>query len=122
MPPNDRHGKTAQDYCAALTAELDAVPECHRRKLQHSPQLFACLLESVAPRCFSWSWLHLGHNAEHAIYVVKTQTPLSPPASLASPPVYGQSIAPSQTLMLPQRITSPIKKICSDAMGLHPKG
>ncbi|WP_156522330.1 hypothetical protein [Pseudomonas oryzihabitans] len=34
MPPKDRHGKTAQDYRAALIAELDAVPDYCRRKTQ----------------------------------------------------------------------------------------
>ncbi|WP_144961681.1 hypothetical protein [Pseudomonas oryzihabitans] len=48
MPPKDRHGKTAQDYRAALIAELDAVPDYHRRrKAQRSPLLFVWLLVPV---------------------------------------------------------------------------
>ena len=49
MPPKDRHGKTAQDYRAALIAELDAVPSCRRhRKPQRSPLLLAWLLVRFA--------------------------------------------------------------------------
>lgn len=37
MPPKDRHGKTAQDYRAALIAELDAVPDYRKPQRSNLP-------------------------------------------------------------------------------------
>lgn len=61
MPAKDRHGKTAQDYRSALIAELDAVPDYHRRKPRHSPLLLIWLLVPVS---FSTAQLLMGTALE----------------------------------------------------------
>lgn len=101
MPPKDRHGKTAQDYRAALIAELDAVPDYHRRrKAQRSPLLFVWLLVPIALLWLNWPgvqrWLHPAPVAEPSVEVAESQTPAPPPVSSA--PVPRQVIATSQPL------------------------
>lgn len=101
MPPKDRHGKTAQDYRAALIAELDAVPGYRRRrKAQRSPLLFVWLLVPVALLWLNWPWverwLHPAPVAEPPFEVAESKTPASPlPPSLPAP---HQAIAAPQPL------------------------
>ncbi|MGE6322250.1 hypothetical protein ACQKEF_18595 [Pseudomonas oryzihabitans] len=101
MPPKDRHGKTAQDYRAALIAELDAVPDYHRRrKAQRSPLLFVWLLVPVALLWLNWPWvqrwLHPTPVAEPSVEVTGSQTPAPPP--VPSTPTPRQAIAAPQPL------------------------
>lgn len=101
MPPKDRHGKTAQDYRAALIAELDAVPDYHRRrKAQRSPLLFVWLLVPIAllwlNRPGVQRWLHPTPVAEPSVEVAESQTPAPPPVPSAPSP--RQAIATPQPL------------------------
>lgn len=103
MPPKDRHGKTAQDYRAALIAELDAVPDYRRRrKAQRFPLLFVWLLVPVALLWLNWPgvqrWLHPAPVAEPSVEVAESQTPAPPPPPLPSAPAPRQAIATPQPL------------------------
>ncbi|WP_160328352.1 hypothetical protein [Pseudomonas sp. EpS/L25] len=48
MPTTDHHGKTAQDYRAALIAELEAVPDYRRHEPRRSTLLLIWLLVPLA--------------------------------------------------------------------------
>lgn len=101
MPPKDRHGNIAQDYRAALIAELDAVPDYRRhRKAQRSPLLFVWLLVPVALLWLNWPWvqrwLHPTSVAEPSVEVTESQTPAPPP--VPSTPTPRQAIATPQPL------------------------
>lgn len=107
MPPKDRHGKTAQDYRAALVAELDAVPDCHRRrKAQRSPLLVVWLLVPVALLWLNWPgverWLHPAPVVEPSIEVAESQTPAPPPVPSAP--------APRQAIAAPQPLDACLKQ------------
>ncbi|MGP0150915.1 hypothetical protein [Pseudomonas oryzihabitans] len=107
MPPKDRHGKTAQDYRAALIAELDAVPDYHRRrKAQCSPLLFVWLLVPVALLWLNWPgvqhWLHPAPVVEPSAQVTESQTPAPPPAPSAP--------APRQAIAAPQPLDACLKQ------------
>ncbi|MFT0182603.1 hypothetical protein ACMSIO_19460 [Pseudomonas benzopyrenica] len=100
MPPKDRHGKTAQNYRAALIAELDAVPDYRRRrKAQRSPLLLVWLLVPVALLWLNWPWvqrwLHPAPVAEAPVEVAEFQPPPSPPTPSAA--------APRQAIAAPQQ-------------------
>lgn len=107
MPPKDRHGKTAQDYRAALIAELDAVPDYRRRrKAQRSPLLFVWLLVPVALLWLNWPWvqrwLHPALVAEPPFEVAESQTPAPPPVPSAP--------APRQAIAVPQPLDACLKQ------------
>lgn len=107
MPPKDRHDKTAQDYRAALIAELDAVPDYHRRrKAQRSPLLFVWLLVPVALLWLNWPWvqhwLHPAPVAEPSVEVAESQTPAHSPVPSAP--------APRQAIATPQPLDACIKQ------------
>ncbi|WP_278438862.1 hypothetical protein [Pseudomonas oryzihabitans] len=101
MPSKDSHGKTAQDYRAALIADLDAVPDYRRRrKAQRSPLLFVWLLVPVAllwlNRQWVQRWLHPAFVRGLPPEFIEVQTPApSPPLSA---PVHHETIAASQPL------------------------
>lgn len=107
MPPKDRHGKNAQDYRAALIAELDAVPDYRRRrKAQRSPLLFVWLLVPVALLWLNWPgvqrWLHPAPVAEPSVEVAESQTPAPPPVPSAP--------APRQAIATPQPLDACLKQ------------
>lgn len=107
MSPKDRHGKTAQDYRAALIAELDAVPHYRRRrKAQRSPLLFVWLLVPVALLWLNWPWvqrwLHSAPVAEPPFEVAESQTSAPPPVPSAP--------APRQAIAVPQPLDACLKK------------
>lgn len=107
MPPKDRHGKTAQDYRAALIAELDTVPDYRRRrKAQRSPLLFVWLLVPVALLWLNWPWvqrwLHPAPVAEPPFEVAESQTPAPPPVPSAP--------APRQAIAVPQPLDACLKQ------------
>lgn len=107
MPPKDRHGKTAQDYRAALIAELDAVPDYRRRrKAQRSPLLFVWLLVPVALLWLNWPgvqrWLHPTPVAEPSVEVAESQIPAPPPVPSAP--------APRQAIAAPQPLDACLKQ------------
>lgn len=107
MPPKDRHGKTAQDYRAALCAELDAIPDYRRRrKAQRSPLLFVWLLLPVALLWLNWPWvqrwLHPAPVAQPSVEVTESQTPAPPPVPSAP--------APRQAIATPQPLDACLKQ------------
>lgn len=107
MPLKDRHCKTAQDYRAALIAELDAVPDYHRRrKAQRSSLLFVWLLVPVALLWLNWPWvqrwLHPALVAEPPFEVAESQTPAPPPVPSAP--------APRQAIAVPQPLDACLKQ------------
>ncbi|WP_323149182.1 hypothetical protein [Pseudomonas oryzihabitans] len=79
MPPKYRHGKTAQDYRAALIEELDAVPGYRRCKSRPSLLLLIWLLVPVALLLLNWlwlqRWLHSVSVAELSFKLSKTHAP-----------------------------------------------
>lgn len=108
MPPKDRHGKTAQDYRAALIAELDAVPDYHRRKPPHSTLLLIWQLVPLALLWLNWPWvqrwLHSSPVAEPPLDVSEAQAPTPPPSTALPAP------APRQALAAPQPLDAHLKQ------------
>jgi len=90
MPPKDRHGKNAQDYRAALIAELDAVPDYRRRrKAQRSPLLFVWLPVPLPSSVvwlgwlWVWRWPHPNALAELSTEALNSHVCISLPTSSA---------------------------------------